>query len=89
MNLSRWWRMRQARKRRSLITKLRLANRSLQYSYEGMRANQAYQPVCLGGVEDKYEGELEWQGRIHYWSCEVRHLARKLRLTREQAAIYR
>lgn len=89
MNIARWRRMRQVRRRRRLVAKLREANRALQSSYEGLKANQAYYPSCMGGVEDKYAGERQWQNSIGYWSSMVEQLTRNLRLTREQAARYR
>ncbi len=89
MNIPRWWRMRQVRRRRRLIAKLREANRALKASYEGLKANQAYHPSCMGGVEDKYAGERQWTNSINYWSSMVGQLARMLRLTREQAGRYR
>tara|TARA_R110000824_G_scaffold401771_1_gene615762 strand:- start:425892 stop:426137 length:246 start_codon:yes stop_codon:yes gene_type:complete len=80
--------MRQARRRRSLIAKLRFANQQLQLAYRGERANQDYHPICMGGVEDKYAGERQWQYRIAHWSAEVKLLSRALGITQLQAAKY-
>ncbi len=88
MNLYRWWRMRQALKRRALIARLRVANQQLQLSFRGQKANQDYHPSCLGGVEDKYAGERQWLSRIDYWSYEIRRLSRALGITQLQAAKY-
>lgn len=89
MSLYRWWRMRQARRRRSLIKRLRVANQALQLAYQGMKANQNYHPTCMGAAEDKYAGERQWQVQINYWYYEVRRLAHKLKVTPEQVAKYR
>lgn len=88
MNLYRWWRMRRALRRRSLIAKLRVANQELQLSLRGLRANENYNPTCMGGVEDKYAGERQWQHRIVFWSDEIRRLSRSLGLNQLQAAKY-
>lgn len=89
MNIVRGWKLRQVRRRRKLITALREANRQRQAAYDGFDANRAYHPSCMGGVEDKFAGERQWQGRINFWWSESRRLAQKLRITREQADKYR
>lgn len=89
MNIVRGWKLRKALRRRKLISGLRQANQQLRAAYEGLAANQAYHPSCLGGVEDKYDGQLQWESRLYYWKSEVNRLTRKLRMTREQAAKYK
>jgi len=84
MNLYRWWRMRRALRRRSLIVKLRVANVNLQLSLRGLKASECY--------ETTQKAELlstnEWQFVVDVWSKEIQRLSRALGITQLQAAKY-
>ena len=88
MNLKGWWRFRQLRKRRRLIQKLRLARDQLASARKSLEANRAYQPVCLGGLEDKVVWEEQSELLVAYWHRELSRTMRKLKLTPKERARY-
>lgn len=88
MNVNRWWRLRHLRKRRRLIERLRFARDRLNEARQNLRANRAYQPVCIGGLEDKFEWERQAENLVRFWERELSGVARKLKLTPKERARY-
>lgn len=88
MNIKRWWRLRQLRRRRRFIEKLRFARDQLASARESLKANRAYQPVCWGGLEDKVKWEMQAENRVWFWERELSRVARKLKLTQKERARY-
>lgn len=89
MSCKRYLRLRRLLKRRRLITCLREANRNFAQAQAGMEAVKTYQPICMGGVEDKMAAEDQAYGRLRYWGAERYELARRLRLNSIQASLYK
>jgi hypothetical protein len=88
MSIKRWFRLRQLRKRRKFISCLREANRNIQAARLGLEGMRNYQPICMGGMEDKMAGEDQFYGQLRYWGTERHTLARRLRMDSTQAAHY-
>ncbi len=88
MNLKRWWSLRQLRRRRRLIQKLRLDRNQLASARKSLEANRAYQPVCYGGLEDKVVWEEQSERLVAYWQRELSRTMRKLKLTPKERARY-
>ena len=88
MNVKRWWRLRQLRRRRELIGRLRFACDRLNEARQNLKANRAYQSVCVGGLEDKVEWERQAENLVRYWERELSGIARKLNLSQKERARY-
>lgn len=88
MSIGRWLRLRRLLKRRKFITRLREANRNIIEGYRALHAAQSYQPICLGGVEDRMDAEDHANGYLRYWGGQQYSFARRLGLSQHEAARY-
>ena len=86
---SRWLRYQKAKKRRKLIHELRIANRSVEEARVALMRNEDYQPVCMGGVEDKLEWTQQSENQLIFWRIRRDNLLERLGLTFDQAKKYR
>lgn len=88
MSIRRWLRFRRALKRRKLISSLRRVNRSIVEVRAQLAAVRDYRPTCLGGFEDRMNGEDQVTGWLRRLEWQHYGLARRLKMSTQQASGY-
>jgi len=85
MNFFRWRRARKIRHCLKYVRNLQTAYQCACDALKSLQASQAYQPICLGGLEDRYAGITEAEGAYSYWDGKCRYWLSKLKIDMERA----
>jgi len=85
MGCMKWRRNNFRRRTRALLAMHRKAVRALADATLSLKSAQAYHPVCLGGLEDRFVGIDRAEVSVVHWWREREHLEKKLKATNSQA----
>lgn len=86
LNCLRAGRVNKKRERRTRWFKnLRDVNRQIADVEKGLESNKAYEPVCLGGMEDRWSGIRYYERRLSQLEADRSWLAGKLGLSYQRA----
>lgn len=78
MHFFRWRRARKIRRTLRYVRRLQRALKAIPEARKSLKENEDYQPVCMGGMEDKVVWTEQARSNLYFWLHERDYLFKKL-----------